>query len=62
MKAKATQKAAAPASPRFVWWGMYLGQVRHHFSDGRLAAWFHDKVGGPGYVLTLQPGEWEAAT
>ena len=47
--------------PKCVWFGMYLGHVQQQHADGSVSAYFHDQVGGPGYVLRLWAGEWRAA-
>jgi hypothetical protein len=36
----------------------WLGLVQKQFDDGSIMAWFHDNVGGPGYLLRLWKGEW----
>lgn len=46
---------------KFVWFKNYLGLVQHVNRDGSVTAWFHDAIGGPGYLLTLWAGEWRAA-
>ena len=47
--------------PTFVFFGMFLGKVQQHHADGSVTAWFHDAIGGPGYVLRLWQDEWIAA-
>jgi hypothetical protein len=47
--------------PKYIWFGMRLGYVYSHREDGSLQAYFHDDIGGPGYVIWLQPEEWKAA-
>ena len=46
---------------RFIWFNQYLGHVQEVHRDGSVTAWFHDAVGGPGYVLRLWAGEWKEA-
>ena len=44
--------------PDFVFFGQYLGHVQERHNDGSVTAWFHDSIGGAGYLLRLWAGEW----
>lgn len=47
--------------PRFIWYGMFLGYVQEELFDGALRVWFHDTIGGAGYLLRIEKDEWRAA-
>lgn len=43
----------------FVFYGQFIGQVQDYHRDGSVTAWFHDSIGGAGYLLRLWDGEWQ---